>query len=71
MTPSQRLSTRGSSVSRSVARVPAEPYIVDLMIAATAELYEATVVHYDRDFDIIAMVTGQPVEWIVPAGSVS
>jgi predicted nucleic acid-binding protein len=46
------------------------PGVSDLLIAATAEIYGATVVHYDRDFDTIAAVTGQPAEWIVPAGSV-
>ena len=28
------------------------------------------VLHYDADFDRIAAVTGQPCEWVVPAGSV-
>ena len=42
----------------------------DLLTAATGEVYGAVVVHYDRDFDTIAAVTGQPVEWIVPPGSV-
>jgi predicted nucleic acid-binding protein len=46
------------------------PGVSDLLIAATAELYGAVVVHYDRDFDIIAAVTQQAAEWIVPAGSV-
>lgn len=46
------------------------PGVPDLLIAATAEMYGATVVHYDHDFDVIAAVTAQPVEWIVPAGSV-
>lgn len=41
----------------------------DLIIAATAELNGATVLHYDRDYDRIADVTGQPVEWVVPRGS--
>ena len=27
------------------------------------------VLHYDHDFDLIASVTGQPEEWVVPAGS--
>jgi hypothetical protein len=26
------------------------------------------VLHYDADFDLIAAVTGQPTEWVVPAG---
>jgi predicted nucleic acid-binding protein len=47
-------------------RVP----IPDLLIAATAEGARLTVLHYDRDYDLIAEVTGQPVEWVVPRGSV-
>jgi len=27
------------------------------------------VLHYDANFDLIATVTRQPTEWIVPAGS--
>jgi predicted nucleic acid-binding protein len=46
------------------------PGVSDLLIAATAEVYGAIVVHYDRDFDLIAAITAQPVEWIVPPGSV-
>lgn len=46
------------------------PGVPDLLIAATGEVYGAVVVHYDRDFDTIAAITGQPVEWIVPPGSV-
>jgi predicted nucleic acid-binding protein len=41
----------------------------DLIIAATAELNAATVLHYDADYDRIAAVTGQPTEWAVPRGS--
>lgn len=41
----------------------------DLIIAATAEHNDAIVLHYDRDFDLIAKITGQPTEWIVPRGS--
>jgi predicted nucleic acid-binding protein len=46
------------------------PGVPDLLIAATGEAYGAVVVHYDRDFDTIAAITGQPVQWIVPSGSV-
>jgi predicted nucleic acid-binding protein len=45
--------------------------IADLLIAAAAESAGLVVLHYDRDFDLIAEVTGQPVEWVVPAGSVA
>lgn len=41
----------------------------DLVIAATAELAGATVLHYDHDYDRIAEITGQSTEWIVPRGS--
>ena len=33
-----------------------------LIIGATAELAGLTVLHLDKDFEIIAAVTGQPVE---------
>jgi hypothetical protein len=42
----------------------------DLLIAAVAERARLTVLHYDRDFDLVASVTHQAVEWVVPAGSV-
>ena len=41
----------------------------DLIIAATAELAGPTVLHYDEDYERIAKITGQPVEWVVPKGS--
>ena len=44
--------------------------IADLLIAAAAEAAGLVVLHYDHDFELIASVTGQPSEWIVPAGSV-
>jgi len=37
------------------------PSIPDLLIAATAELAELTVLHLDKDFELIAQITGQPV----------
>jgi predicted nucleic acid-binding protein len=39
--------------------------IPDLLIAATAERYGLTVLHYDGDYERIAAITGQPVEWVV------
>ena len=41
----------------------------DLIIAATAEVHGATVLHYDADYDRIQRVTGQPVEWVAQQGS--
>jgi len=43
--------------------------IPDLLVAATAERFSLTVLHYDRDYERIAEITGQPTEWIVPAGT--
>jgi hypothetical protein len=45
--------------------------IGDLLIAAAAESAGLVVLHYDHDFDLIASISGQPTEWIVPAGTVS
>ena len=41
------------------------PSVPDLIIAATAELAGLTVLHCDKDFDLIASVTGQPAEWVI------
>jgi predicted nucleic acid-binding protein len=38
------------------------PSIPDLIIAATAELAGLTILHLDKDFEIIASITGQPLE---------
>jgi predicted nucleic acid-binding protein len=38
------------------------PSIPDLIIAATAELAGLIVLHVDKDFDVIADVTRQPME---------
>lgn len=38
------------------------PSIPDQIIAATAELAGLTILHLDKDFEIIAAITGQPLE---------
>lgn len=38
------------------------PSVPDLLIAATAELAELTVLHVDKDFELIAEITGQAIE---------
>jgi predicted nucleic acid-binding protein len=43
----------------------------DLIVAACAEAAGLTVLHYDADYDRIAKITGQPVRWVLPHGSVS
>lgn len=40
-------------------RAPAVP---DLLVAATAELAGLTVLHLDKDFELIADITGQAIE---------
>jgi predicted nucleic acid-binding protein len=46
-------------------RVP----LPDLVIAAAAESAEVRLLHYDRHFEVIAAVTGQPMRAIAPLGS--
>jgi len=43
------------------------PSVPDLIVAATAELAGLTVVHLDKDFDLIAEVTGQLTERLAGA----
>lgn len=38
------------------------PSVADLLVAAVAERSGLTVLHVDKDFELIADVTGQPVE---------
>jgi predicted nucleic acid-binding protein len=42
----------------------------DLLIAAAAESAGLAVLHYDEDFEAIAAITGQPMRWIAPRGSI-
>ncbi len=50
----------------AMRRVP----LPDLLVAAVAERHRLTVVHYDADFELIASLTHQPTQWVVPRGSV-
>ena len=59
------IDVRGLLARRGQHRLP----IPDLIIAAAAESARMTVLHYDADFDVIAAVTGQDVEWVAPRGS--
>jgi predicted nucleic acid-binding protein len=43
--------------------------IPDLLVAATALEHDATVLHYDHDFDLISEATGLASRWIIPAGT--
>jgi predicted nucleic acid-binding protein len=42
----------------------------DLLVAAVAERERVTVLHYDGDYDFIAQVTSQPMQWVVPRRTV-
>jgi predicted nucleic acid-binding protein len=44
--------------------------IPDLLIAAVAARNSLTLVHYDRDYEIIAGVTGQATRWAAAPGSI-
>ena len=41
------------------------PSVPDLMIAATAESAGLVVLHDDKDFELIAEITGQPVQRLI------
>ena len=45
------------------------PKPIDLLVAGIAASAGATLLHYDRHFDAIARVTGQPTEWLARRGS--
>ena len=62
------LEVQGVLAERSQHRAIPLP---DLIVAACAEGADLTVLHYDADYDRIADVTGQPVQWVVARGTVS
>ncbi len=66
-----RVTSRAEAVQALLAKRSQHrgPNTVDLLVAAIAETNDITLVHYDRHFDAIAKVTGQPTEWIAPRGS--
>jgi len=45
------------------------PSVADILIAATAELSSLTVLHLDKDFELIAGITHQPLERLAVDGS--
>lgn len=66
--PVEYLSPAAEDRAVDVQRLLAEhghhrgPSIPDLLIAAAAEVSRRTVLHLDKDFDLIAELTAQPVE---------
>lgn len=77
------LELRPSAIRRALeaqAQLAAQPDIshrsakpVDLLVAATAELYHTAVFHYDRDYEVLAERTDLEFEsrWVVPRGAIS
>ena len=59
------IAVQGLLARRGQHRLP----IQDLIVAAAAEIAGATLLHYESDFDTIALATGQDVEWVAPRGS--
>jgi predicted nucleic acid-binding protein len=62
LTPS--IEDRAWEVLKDLARTGKHraPSIPDLLVAATAEKCELTILHVDKDFELISKVTGQPHE---------
>jgi predicted nucleic acid-binding protein len=58
----RELAHQGGAHQRSVGHQ-------DLLIAAAAESAGVELLHYDEDFERIAAVTGQPMRWLAPRGS--
>jgi hypothetical protein len=64
---------RAEDVFLELARLgplhPRRAKLADLLVAAAAEHAGVPVLHYDRHFELIASITGQPVRAIAPLGS--
>jgi hypothetical protein len=75
--PNLPLDTRAEALAARTQATLAErgqhrgPAPIDLLIAAVAELHGAVLLHYDRHFDAIARVTGQPAEWLAKRGALA
>jgi predicted nucleic acid-binding protein len=60
--------TQAALAARSQHRGPTP---VDLLIAAVADTNDATLLHYDRHFDVVCGVTGQPSRWLARRGTLT
>jgi hypothetical protein len=58
------MAVQASLAERGLHRAASIP---DLLVAAAAEVAHLTVLHVDKDFDLIADVTGQAVERLLTA----
>jgi hypothetical protein len=61
------LDVQGSLWRAGKARAVGFP---DLLVAAVAERERVTILHYDADYELIADVTRQSVQWVVDRGTV-
>jgi hypothetical protein len=60
------LEVQGALAARSQHRALS---LVDGLVAAAAEARDLIVLHYDSDFELVAEITGQAQEWVVPRGT--
>ncbi|GHH40262.1 PIN domain nuclease [Streptomyces candidus] len=60
------LEVQRAAVERGFHRALSLP---DLLVAATAELSGAIVLHHDADYDMIVGITGQRCQWVVEPGT--
>ena len=56
----RQLAESGAGHQRSVR-------LVDLIVAAVGERHGYAIVHFDRDYERIAGLTGQPTRWVATA----
>ena len=63
-----RVDGRAVAVQRALTRRGRHraPSVADLLVAATAEVLGHVVLHVDKDFEVLAEVTGQTVERLAP-----
>jgi hypothetical protein len=62
---------RGHRPSRARCDLPVRAVgFPDLLIAAVAEREQLTLLHYDSDYDLVHEITQQPMQWVVPRGTV-
>ena len=62
----EALKTQQALAAKSQHRGP-KP--MDVLIAAIAKVHGAVLLHYDRHFDLIVRITGQPAEWLARRGT--
>ena len=67
----ERVFDRGSEIQQALTAHGAHRSAgtVDLLIAATAQLSDLVLLHFDRDFDRVSDVTEQPTQWLAEPGS--